>query len=67
MKRYLFYLIAIICWPLAVFGQMHHLKVEITPHGSQYGSSILILNPDGSMEFVGEDEGDIAAGKMVRI
>lgn len=67
MKRYLFYLIAIICWPLAVFGQMHHLKVEITPHGSQYGSSILILNPNGSMEFVGEDEGDIAAGKMVRI
>lgn len=67
MKRYLFYLIAIICWPLAVFGQMHHLKVEITPHGSQYGSSILILNPDGSMEFVDENEGDIAAGKMVRI
>ena len=67
MKRYLFYLIAIICWPLAVFGQMHRLKVEITPHGSQYGSSILILNPDGSMEFVDENEGDIAAGKMVRI
>lgn len=67
MKRYIFYLIALICWPLAVFGQTHHLKVEITPHGSQYGSSVLILNPDGSMDFVGENEGDIAAGKLVRI
>ena len=67
MKRYIFYLIALICWPLAVFGQTHHLKVEITPHGSQYGSSILILNSDGSMDNHYENEGDIAAGKLVRI
>ena len=67
MKRYLFYLIALICWPLAVFGKTYHLKVEITPHGDQYGASVLILNPDGSMDFVGEDEGDIPEGKVVRL
>lgn len=67
MKQYLFYLIALVCWPLAVFGKTYHLKVEITPHGDQYGTSVLILNPDGSMDFVGEDEGDIAEGKVVRL
>ena len=67
MKQYLLYLIALVCWPLAMLGGTHHLKVEIEPHGAQYGSSILILNPDGSMDFVGEDEGDVPEGKLVRI
>ena len=67
MKQYLLYLIALVCLPLAVFGKTYHLKVEITPHGDKYGTSVLILNPDESMDFVGEDEGDIAEGKVVRL
>ena len=67
MKQYLLYLIVLVCLPLAAFGKTYHLKVEITPHGEQYGTSVLILNPDESMDFVGEDEGDIAEGKVVRL
>ena len=70
MKRYLFYLIAIICWPFAVFGQTHHLKVDMEPQElKEYflGASILKVLPDGNVEFVGDTEGDIAAGSKLII
>lgn len=70
MKRYLFYLIALICWPLAVFGQTHHLIVDMEPQELKdffLGASILKVLPDGDMEFVGEGEGDVAAGTKLVI
>jgi len=70
MKRYLFYLTALICWPLAVFGQTHHLKVDMEPQELKeffLGASILKILPGGEMDFVGETEGDVAAGSLVRI
>jgi len=67
MKKYLLYLIAIVCCPLTVFGASYHLKVNIEPHGEYHGASLLILESDGNMTFVGENEGDVDEGKVVRI
>ena len=70
MKRYLFYLIVLICWPLAIFGQTHHLKVDMEPQELKeffLGASILKVLPNGEMDFVGETEGDVAAGSKLII
>ena len=70
MKRYLLYLLALIWLPMAAFGQTRHLKVDMEPKElSEFflGASILIIQPNGDMDFVGETEGDIPVGSRVRI
>ena len=70
MKRYLLYLLALIWLPMAAFGQTRHLKVDMEPKElSEFflGASILIIQPNGGMDFVGETEGDIPVGSRVRI
>ena len=70
MKQYLLYLIAMVCWPTAIFGGTYHLKVDMEPQELKdyfYGASILIEYPNGDTDFAGESEADIPEGAVLRI
>jgi len=70
MKQYLLYLIALVCWPTAIFGGTYHLKVDMEPQELKdffYGASILIEYPNGETDFAGETEADIPEGAVLRI